>query len=124
MDLALADVLSHYALHDAEVLRIVLDRVGPRMVMQILSPVRVSESGVCERRHCTFELVFADIRDVNLSDFNYQNVIQTLLMESEGARLKVSILGIFGADLSFTCAEARLTNLQDTDLLIGHPVTH
>ena len=85
--------------HDAEVLRIALDREGPTMetVLRAFGPAGI----------CTVTLVASGVDEVDLNGFNHQNVLADLsldTLERAGAiRLCVGLEGVFGVRGSFLC---------------------
>jgi len=65
---------------------------------------------------------FDGVEDLQLDDFNHQNVIQELVRTQEESRLKVQMPSLFGADLSLTCSEAEVVGIKSTNMLTGHPL--
>jgi len=100
--------------HDAEILRIEIDRNGPRVAADLLAPVQPGS-----RRHVVVRLVFHEVEDLTLNGFNYQNVIWSLALEvSSEERIKVTFEPTFGAGCSFSCARGEVL-VTPTDLRTG-----
>src|SRR5438067_11052902 len=75
--------------HDGEILTISLDRNGPAIQLEILlnaagPPVthRPHPSGSTGHPNYIVRLRFTDIENLELRDFNYQNVIWSLVIDS------------------------------------------
>ena len=98
--------------HDAEVLRLFLDRTGPSLRMDLLMPAK-AEPGQPRYR---VDLVFESIDAQEFSDFNHQNVLFSLTAEPVTEehtvtgkvedRLRVRLEASFGLHGSFTCTSA------------------
>jgi hypothetical protein len=111
--------------HDAEVLRIVLDRRGegilPTMEAQIYVFEMTSEveDGKCvlkNRSIITFQ--FIDIDQLALDGFNQQNVLSGLNISDisddqlEPLKFEVRFEGIFGIDAHFRCRDVRIVRVE------------
>jgi hypothetical protein len=104
--------------HDAEILRIEIDRSGPRVAIDLLMP-RPRGSA----RDISIKLLFHEVDDLSLSDFNHQNVISYLDLEpTSNGRMKVTFEPIFGAAFSFTCMRGEVLHAAPCDLPTGHPL--
>jgi hypothetical protein len=73
--------------HDAEVVRVTLDRRGPSAAVLVhtwLMTEQVDEKGyyVLER-HTLVQLIFDQLTSCELSDFNHQNVLYSLNIAAE-----------------------------------------
>ncbi|HWF11122.1 MAG TPA: Imm50 family immunity protein [Bryobacteraceae bacterium] len=103
--------------HDAEILRIELDRKGPRVAIDVLTDVKPGSG-----RYIIVRFVFHGIDDLSLEDFNHQNVIWSLELElAPENRMRITFHSIFGAALSFTCARGEVIEAAPSDLRTGHP---
>ena len=106
--------------HDGEIVSILLDRTPPSLTTIVelkkyaRSPDDPGRAVVLAKYLVT--LYFEKIEDLKLDDFNYQNVLQELVVTQEGPRLRVFFSSLFGAGFSFTCERAQLTDLTETPL--------
>jgi hypothetical protein len=109
--------------HDAEVLRVVLDRAGPEgpsieMAIHVCEPTgEVSPAGVWVYHHHTeVTLRFDRITDLRLEDFNRQNVIARLEVSTIGdaapAGLRVSMTSSHGMEAMFECRRATVADVR------------
>jgi hypothetical protein len=115
------------SLHDAEVVRLVLDRAGrggpgPTVTMAVYvyeTDGRVEPDGRCALRHetlATFE--FEGVSELTVADFNHQNVIWALAIEEvsaeqlEEVRYRVELSASFGVAAAFSCRDARVVDVQ------------
>ncbi len=117
----LAPLLEYESLfHDGEVLRIEMDRTArsPSITLSILISKRAAANDLVSY---IVTLWFDEIENLVLEGFNYQNVIQGTVIDEVGERLRVSFAGLFGVELSFTCATAKLLTIQKTSLETSHP---
>ena len=122
----LADVLMRpLNFHDGEVLKLILDRRGPTVTVDVLltnlSATKYETLPPGEERPHLVTLRFDGVEDLQLADFNYQNVIQELVLTQEEGRLKVEVPSLFGADFSLTCTDAEIVGIRPTTMLTGHP---
>ena len=118
--------------HDAEILTLVLDRVGPTLSILILigKPLNAEHQ---DRTWTFFEIGmrFHDVDSLELSEFNHQNVISYLALSSTieerpsklatEERVKVEIDSVWGLRGSFTCSGGEVTSIEETDLSTGNP---
>jgi hypothetical protein len=103
--------------HDAEILRIEIDRSGPRVAADLLTPARPGSG-----RDILVRFVFHGVDDLSLDGFNHQNVIWSLELEpAAGNRLRITFRPTFGAAFSFTCVRGEVVEAASSDLRTGHP---
>lgn len=103
--------------HDAEILRIEIDRNGPRVAADVLAPAWHGKG-----RDILVRFVFHKIDDLSLDGFNHQNVIWSLAVEQAAEnRLRITFHHLFGAAFSFTCARGEVLEAAPSDLRAGHP---
>ena len=110
----------------AEILKICFDRAGPSASFWIL----VRHAGISSA-HSIVVLKFDDIEDLDLRDFNYQNVIHSLILSSMRQprfttgkledRIEVRIDSVFGATCRFTCSQGEVLQIEETPLQTGRP---
>ena len=98
--------------HDAEVISVQLNRDSVTLTATVYVFLRSGETddaGFYKReRESIVTLLFVDLEDLELSSFNHQNVLQALLLEPEGTKLRVSFVGIYGVQIRFLCSHARV----------------
>ncbi len=114
------------AFHDAEILRIILDRSGPSATFELLVPVK----GEPKSAHYEVHILFMDIDVLHLTNFNYQNVIFSMTIDpiteerfatgKAEDRIKIGIHSSFGAECSFTCAHGRVLRIEKTNTRTGN----
>lgn len=103
--------------HDAEILSVHLDRVGSSIAFELLMPnVPLGSVQVAMR--------FDDVENLEITDFNYQNVIMRLTFSEvsekrftsgiEEKRLRVELEPIFGIACSFTAACGEVVAVTNT----------
>ena len=110
--------------HDAEILRLLLDRSGrdrsegPVLTMAVHTFAwgqHAEDGSTIFIHHCTAELRFTQVEDLHLADFNFQNVILYLdFALDEGdtpPRLAVSFPAASGVGGHFTCAGVEVASL-------------
>jgi hypothetical protein len=104
--------------HDAEILRIEIDRKGPRVAADVLAPAWPGQG-----RDILVRFAFYGIDDLSLDGFNYQNVIWSLDLESAPEnRIRITFRPLFGAAFSFTCTRGEVLDAAPSDLRTGNPV--
>jgi len=85
--------------HDFEVVSITCDRAGPRVEL-IINGFRTTNEvegrEYVQRNHCQITLSVSGLRDLQLSDFNHQNVLQDLSVEHATNGVRVSLRSSFG----------------------------
>jgi hypothetical protein len=88
--------------HDAEILRVLLDRGGPTLELDLELFAQLPEArGV--------RLRFTDVTELELGDFNAQNVLFDLLAEPRpGHRLGIELQSSYGLGGSFECSGVTL----------------
>lgn len=101
--------------HDAEVVRVVLDREGVVLELGIKVAVMSSETDAAGcfkvENPALVTLRFADVDELELGDFNQQNAISDLTFEPEGDRTRVEIWPSFGLGGSFVCLGVEVIEL-------------
>jgi len=109
--------------HDAEVLRVELRRTGTKPTLEVViltgRSLRESEIDQSSHRYYIVRLLFRGIEDVELEEFNHQNVIQSLVQTQVDDRWKVHFAGIFGLDLSFTCDEGEVLSIEPSQMKLS-----
>jgi hypothetical protein len=106
--------------HDAEVLRITLNRDGPSLSLELLTFALDKSDG--RLQHFIVRLEFHGIDELRLEGFNHQNAIWGLsLADAPNERIDVHIESTFGASCSFTCARGVVGGVDATDLKAGQP---
>ena len=109
--------------HDAEVMRLSLDRNGRVLTLELMAFTMLDE--VDDRgyfKHANQSLVtlrFAGINDVSLEGFNEQNVISGLFLTKDDDALKVVVSPLYGLSTEFSCARAdveRIEGLNDREV--------
>ncbi len=109
-------------IHDSEVIRLELDRAGPTLTFELDAFVTSNETdqrGYFKLEHRAVVTWRAhEISDLEIEDFNRQNVLADLalsLEEQEGkVKLKVELAGIFGVQASFLCDELIVLKMEPT----------
>jgi hypothetical protein len=111
--------------HDAEVLRIVLDRgdggVLPTLeahiyVFEMTSEIKDGKYILKNRSLVTFQ--FVEIDELSLEGFNHQNVLSALSInnisdqQSESLKFEVHFGGIFGVDVRFRCRDVKIAAVE------------
>jgi hypothetical protein len=124
----LTDIFGRWpSFHDAEVLRITLDRGET----QYFSPSLQSKIHVFEmtsqidaqgryvlKNHIAVTFRFSGVYELHLEDFNYQNVLQGLNIADiserhlEGIKFEVSFDGIFGVSAKFQCDSISVESVE------------
>ena len=114
--------------HDAEVLSLSLERAFPvktgislarlKVVVRWYEPANVgtAEFHMTMKRGAIITFLFHGVSDVNLEDFNYQNVINSLKVspsEDGKKRLKVEIESIWGIGGFWLCERAEVENVEE-----------
>lgn len=112
--------------HDSEILKICFDRAGPSASFWILMGHAATVTG-----HSIAVLKFDDIEDLDLRDWNYQNVIHSLILSATRQprfttgkledRVEVRIESVFGATCRFTCSQGEVLQIEETPLQTGRP---
>lgn len=109
--------------HDSEILRIELSRSlevrRPNTVLRMDIYVFISSPEIDARGYYKLEnpsvvsFLFEDIDDLDIEDFNHQNVIEELLFSRiVDGRIEVKIHSIFGLFGSFSCSEVLVTAVK------------
>lgn len=114
--------------HDAEVVRIVLDRSGsegPSLearlhVFEMTDRVGPTGAYVLEN-HTLVTLGFSGVALERMEDFNHQNVLWDLVLtaiDSEGSggrRIAVSMASSHGLDATFECTSCKILDVRPFD---------
>ena len=115
--------------HDAEVVRLTLDRAsggdgtaGPSLTVDVYvfeAGPDVNESGVYVLRHETLvSLRFLEVDQLDIQDFNQQNVIEDLSITDisdrhpERSGYEVRFATSFGMVATFLCADAEVLSVR------------
>jgi hypothetical protein len=109
--------------HDAEVLRVRLDRSGPSgptldVVIHVFEMTDdVDPTGCYVRQHHTeVTLRFDGIDELKLEAFNTQNVLAGLeiseIEQPGGSRFRVSMASLYGMAAEFECVRATVADVQ------------
>jgi hypothetical protein len=110
------------SLHDAEVIAINLDRAGSNggptitakiHAFQMTSKVKGTRYEVI--KHCIITFKFESVFNIELDDFNHQNVIEDItfskVTSSNGSSIAVTFESIYGVELSLACKHVVITEL-------------
>jgi hypothetical protein len=123
----LEDIFGYFpSFHDAEVLRIVLDRkIEKGRLPTLEASIHVFEmtSEIVDgryllRNHTLVTFQFLEADEIHLEGFNQQNVLQELSIEDisdqqlEWLKFEVQFNGIFGMDLRFRCRGVRILSAE------------
>lgn len=111
------DFFGHWpSFHDAEVLEIHLDRINVSMSLKLYAFEmfkEVDDKGYYKQdKHCHIVLKFIQLDELELADFNQQNVISGLHIESAEDALMVSISPCFGLGGGFKCKNIEVMALE------------
>lgn len=114
--------------HDAEVLRIVLERDDLSASLRLLVPEFKDKTQVCS---VEVELRFLDVEKLELENFNYQNVIGSLTFREvvekteysseEVPRIYVDLDPVFGVWSTFSCSGVEVTDVSTSARQTGAP---
>lgn len=124
----LTDIFGRFpSFHDAEVLRVVLDRGNalsftPSLqaeihVFEITSQINERGSYVL-RNHVLVSFRFLGIAELRLEDFNHQNVLQGLAIadlsdrQLERVKFQVSFGGTFDVSAEFQCRSVSIESVE------------
>jgi len=107
--------------HDAEVLSFRLERgEKPLLGLCLLTPARRGDAEPSEADYIVW-IHFEDIDDLRLEGFNYQNVLQEIVILEGAERTNVRVAGLFGVDCSFSCACGKVVSVKETTMRVGMP---
>jgi len=113
--------------HDAEVMRVVLDRGagrdGPTLAMDIEIELprpagEVAADSAVRRHHALVTLRFSGVALLTLAGFNHQNVLWDLEMAeidpalNEGRRLRIDMPTSHGMEAAFECRQCDVVSVQ------------
>lgn len=103
--------------HDAEVLKVELDRKGPSLDIKFYTFLMLKE--VDERgyykldKECIIAIRFYSIEGLELVDFNEQNVISSLdFQQIESGGIKVIIHPCYGLNGEFICKDIEIISVE------------
>jgi hypothetical protein len=102
--------------HDAEVLSVALDRLDRTATIELRAfgtTDAVAPDGTFERtKECTVAFRFVGVGDLELFDFNEQNVLWSLVMDKLESRVVVELHQSYGLGGRFTCDTVEVRSLQ------------
>jgi hypothetical protein len=97
--------------HDAEVLSIELNRIGPTKIrvhaFAVTGAVDSNDSYVCDK-HCIVTLLLEDLEGVELADFNQMNVLSSLRFQRGNNTFILTLGSIFGVGGSIKAKSVRI----------------
>jgi hypothetical protein len=111
--------------HDAEVVRVTLDRTGDdgptlEAVIHVFESTGVVDSTghyvLANHTEVTFR--FLDVAECSLEGFNHQNVLASLEIteidpsEHEGRQLRIELPSLYGLDATFECKVASIISAR------------
>ena len=116
----LTDIFGQFpTFHDSEVLRVTIDRgneLGPSfeaIVHAFEMTSEIDEKGKYVLMNLVLvNLCFSDITNLEINDFNRQNVLQGLYIEPCGLGLRVKFEGIYGMHAAFECQGASIVSVE------------
>lgn len=97
--------------HDAEVVRLMLDRDERRLAIELKSFEMMSKSDINSFGHrgeCIIALSFSGLSDLELFGFNHQNVLSALNIKEDDGAISVVLDGIFGLSGRFRCDDVEV----------------
>lgn len=59
--------------------------------------------------------MFYDIEDLELENFNQQNVIQSIVTTRRGDRIQIWIASLYGADITFSFKQADVLSVEGSE---------
>ncbi len=102
--------------HDAQVLNVELDAKIPTIIMRVYAfetDKTLDEKGHYKRiKNCIITLKFFSIQDLELYDFNYQNVLFNLEFKIIKKKIKVLINSSYGLNGKFVCEKAEIISVE------------
>lgn len=102
--------------HDAEVLNVELDAKMPAIIMRIYvfeTDKTLDEKGYYKRiKNCIITLKFSSIQDLELYDFNYQNILFNLEFRDIKEKIKVLITSSYGLNGKFVCEKIEIISVE------------
>jgi hypothetical protein len=116
---ALLDWFGYWpSFHDAEVLSIDLNRIGPTRIrvhaFAVTGAVDSDDSYVCDK-HCIVTLLLEDLEGVDLVDFNQMNVLSSLKFQRENDTFVLTMSSLYGVGGSIKAKSMRI------ELTLGIP---
>jgi len=102
--------------HDAEIMRVTLSRgLEAGKFAKITADINLYYTKEINKGTAQYEIVktkdnvitieFYGVESVVISEFNYQNVIDDLILKEVGTLIGVEFQSIFGVEATFTCEE-------------------
>lgn len=103
--------------HDAEILNVELDRKVPSLQLRVytfLMNKEITKKGYYKRiNQCIITFRFLSIDNVNLSDFNHQNVIFGFCFkEIRNGNINVVISSAYGLSGRFNCKDIEIVSVE------------
>lgn len=124
----LTDIFGHFpSFHDAEVLRLTLERGSVQSFSPYLQATihvfemtsQIDESGrYVLKNHAAVTFRFTEIYELSLEDFNQQNVLQGLYIvdvsdrQLERIKFEVTLEGIHGVTAKFQCNSISVESVE------------
>lgn len=120
----LTDIFGRFpSFHDSEIVRLALERgsrneSGPILTAEVhvfeMTKEVDSQNKFILKNHTLAALRFAGVRDLVIDDFNQQNVVGGLSIESSpnGHEFSVAFESLYGADLRFRCGSISVESVQ------------
>jgi hypothetical protein len=93
--------------HDAEILKVTLDRNGPEINMDII----ITEISEGKEKACIVTLKFENVYKMELQDFNIQNVIFEIKLLKLKSRIKTIFESSYGLSGFIISLNVIITNL-------------
>ena len=97
-------------LHDAEVLSVELKRDGRPSVVLTIKAIPYDPSG--KTGQALLQLLFKDVEEVELRDFNEQNVVWNLFVEPQGPKRRLVISPTYGLGGGLLFSEAEVLRAE------------
>lgn len=105
--------------HDAEVLSIELDRTGPTIVFHLyvfeMSGDRDEHGYYKQQKHCVITFRCTGIEDLNICEFNEQNVIAGLAVENIQNGLRTVLSSCYGISAKWKCQTMEVVEVKPTE---------
>jgi hypothetical protein len=130
-------IFGHWpSFHDAEVVRIVLERTaqyeaGPLLLADVHTFETTSDIDVdgfyVRRNHTLVSLRFDGVQDLELNNFNSQNALSGIVFNEIGSpafpepSYQIVLDGVHGVSASFRCREVMVVGVHPWDVKTGAP---
>lgn len=100
--------------HDDEILSVYLERSSPDIEVLIKSSQRLSKADIEKDviKNCKIKLKFSRIKEMELKDFNNQNVIYDILFEQSEDEIKTRIRSSYDLEGSIISSEVSVISLD------------